>query len=96
MAIFLGERKTVGQDLLVLDATFDTMKMTTKAIKSKHCMEGSSFVESWVEIWDYVGDTKFKGFVGGIGFTRSLFVFIGEDILGKDIKHGYEHFRWKM
>ena len=69
-----------------MDAAFDTTKMIT----SKQYMECSDSIESWVEIWDYVGDVLFKGFVGGRGFAKSLFVFIGEGVVGKSMKPGYE------
>ena len=79
-----------------MDATFDTAKMNDEIAKPKHCIESSSSVESWVEIWDYVGDVRFKGFVGGIVFTKSLFIFITDDMVGKEMKPGYEPFWQKI
>lgn len=80
-AIFLGERDTVGQDSLVTGAQ-------TVTSLGKHRGMRHGLVSSWVEVWDYVGDTSFRGFIAGEGQEKNLFVFFHDGFIGKDLKHG--------
>ncbi|MCJ1310824.1 hypothetical protein MMC25_004491 [Agyrium rufum] len=63
--------------------------------------ETAANVRDWVEVWDYAGDTNYSGFTvasgpgsgsfmkGGQGSSdRSLFVFLDEEMVGKDLKPG--------
>ncbi|TKA49826.1 hypothetical protein B0A49_12705 [Cryomyces minteri] len=45
-------------------------------------------VREWIEIWDYVGGARFRGFVGGNDAEKALFVFFDEGVIGRDLKHG--------
>lgn len=49
----------------------------------------TSLVSEWIEIWDYVGDLRFRGFAAGHGDQRSLFAFFDDAVIGKDLKQGY-------
>ena len=75
--IFLSERKAVKQDCLEVGAYLDKDGLTSPRL-----------LEEWVEIWDYAGDLRFRGFVGGKGYTRGLFVFFDSTLVGKDLKAG--------
>ncbi|KAK3669620.1 hypothetical protein LTR78_010495 [Recurvomyces mirabilis] len=46
-------------------------------------------VKDYVEIWDYVGGARFRGFVAETQDERSLFVFFDKEVIGKDLKPGY-------
>ena len=80
-AVFLGERSTATQDSLVTGAHYNHVleeyRGTTRGL-----------VNTWIEVWDYVGDTSFRGFVGGEGSGKSLFIFFDEGLIDKDLKHG--------
>ena len=45
-------------------------------------------VREWVEIWDYAGDCRFRGFVAEKDGTRALFIFFDSSVIGKDLKQG--------
>lgn len=48
----------------------------------------TGIVQAWFEVWDYVGDASFRGFVAGEGSERCLFTFFDAKIVGKDLKRG--------
>ncbi|KZF20103.1 hypothetical protein L228DRAFT_285477 [Xylona heveae TC161] len=75
-AVFLGEREQ-SADSLVVGAHTNVAK-TNRHERS---------ITSWVEVWDYAGGTRFRGFVAG-EIHRSLFVFFDADAIGKDLKQG--------
>jgi hypothetical protein len=59
----------------------------------KDCFENLSVksanrVESWFEVWDYVGGCSFRGFVVDNGIEKSLFVFFHAKVVGRDLKPG--------
>ena len=74
-AIFLVERKMATQESLVMDSHI-----------LAHTHRQS--VREWVEVWDYTTGLSFRGFVGGNGAERTLFVFFGEEVVGQDLKSG--------
>lgn len=43
----------------------------------------------WIEVWDYTGGTRFRGFIAEKLQDRTLFVFFDELVVGKDLKQGY-------
>ncbi|KAK4574226.1 hypothetical protein LTR86_001987 [Recurvomyces mirabilis] len=45
-------------------------------------------VKDYVEIWDYVGGARFRGFVAEKEDERSMFVFFDREVIGKDLKPG--------
>ena len=74
--VFLGERDA-GED--------GSSEMETFHYSSNH---NAGQVNSWLEIWDYAGGCSFRGFVGGTGAEKCLFVFFASDIVGHDLKGG--------
>lgn len=77
-AVFLGERN-MAEGSLVDDAHIP--------IASDGYFEATEQVQGWVEVWDYTGGARFRGFVSG-GAEKSLFVFFDRGAVGKDLKHG--------
>ncbi|MCJ1255683.1 hypothetical protein MMC24_003500 [Lignoscripta atroalba] len=77
-ATFLGERKAVKQDLLVLDAP--------KSIHANNTVGHS--VINWLEVWDYTGGIQFRGFITRNGSENGLFVFLSQEAVGRDLKPG--------
>lgn len=47
-------------------------------------------VEKWVEVWDYVGGIRFRGFLATKEGQRALFVFFDENVYTHDLKPGYD------
>jgi len=50
---------------------------------------GGGAVKEYVEVFDYVGGARFRGFVAEQGGERSMFVFFDKEVIGKDLKPGY-------
>lgn len=48
----------------------------------------TGFVREWVEIWDYAGGVRFRGFVAEKDGARALFVFFDSSVIGQDLKQG--------
>jgi hypothetical protein len=51
--------------------------------------EAGGMVKDYVEIWDYTGGARFRGFVAEKEDERALFVFFDKEVIGKDLKPGY-------
>jgi Ornithine decarboxylase antizyme len=45
-------------------------------------------VDSFVEVWDYVGGARFRGFVAERQDKRAMFVFLDRDSFGNELKSG--------
>jgi hypothetical protein len=45
-------------------------------------------VTDWLEVWDYVGGARFRGFMAENEGERSLFVFFDQEVVGSDLKPG--------
>ena len=45
-------------------------------------------IREYVEVWDYAGGARFRGFVAERGDERSLFVFFDREVVGLDLKPG--------
>lgn len=54
-----------------------------------HKVSKAYTVDKWIEVWDYVGDIRFKGFVAGKSSDPCLFVFFEGTVVGKELKPGY-------
>lgn len=48
----------------------------------------AGLVREWVEIWDYAGGLRFRGFVAEKDGSRALFIFFDNSVMGKDLKSG--------
>lgn len=48
-------------------------------------------IAQWLEIWDYPGGARFRGFTvdGPAQGEKTMFVFFDESVISKDLKHGY-------
>ncbi len=48
----------------------------------------AGMLKEYVEVWDYTGDARFRGFVADKDNERALFVFFDREVIGKDLKPG--------
>ena len=48
----------------------------------------NGLVREYVEVWDYAGGARFRGFVAEKDDERALFVFFDNEVIGKDLKPG--------
>lgn len=48
-------------------------------------------IREYVEMWDYAGGTRFRGFVAEKEDERAMFVFFDKEVIGKDLKPGFVH-----
>ena len=51
----------------------------------------SGAVETWIEVWDYVGGNRFRGFVAESmdEGEKAMFVFFDQTVIEGDLKAGY-------
>ncbi|KAJ5401451.1 uncharacterized protein N7487_007347 [Penicillium crustosum] len=79
-ATFLGERNSVGQESLGMDA-FEN-------IQSNQVGNPRHRIQLWIEVWDYSGDAIYRGFVAEHNKERTLFVFFEDRALEHGLKSG--------
>jgi Ornithine decarboxylase antizyme len=78
-SVFLGERKVGETESVVMD----TFERNAKLF-------GGSLIDDFLELWDYRGDARFRGFVTralGDPEDKTLVVFFDNQIVGKELKH---------
>jgi hypothetical protein len=46
-------------------------------------------ITDYIEMWDYVGGIRFRGFVAEKEDEKAMFVFFDEAVIGGDLKAGY-------
>jgi hypothetical protein len=51
--------------------------------------QAGGMIRDYVEVWDYAGGARFRGFVAEKENERALFVFFDKDVMGMDLKPGY-------
>jgi hypothetical protein len=49
----------------------------------------SGSVQTWIEVFDYVGGNRFRGFVADKNGETAMFVFFDESVVEGDLKAGY-------
>ena len=77
--VFLGERDAVKQNSLEVGAYLQRRNGRPRP---------KLLLEEWVEMWDYAGDLRFRGFVAGGVHMKSLFVFFDKTMVDNDLKSG--------
>ncbi|RHZ49893.1 uncharacterized protein CDV56_103800 [Aspergillus thermomutatus] len=86
-AIFIGEMKFAQQESPGMDAYQSRPNWTGREKRS---------IRNWVEVWDYVGDAIYRGFLTDMNDERTLFLFFKNSVLGHNLKAGsslaYWHF----
>ncbi|KAH0537116.1 hypothetical protein FGG08_006078 [Glutinoglossum americanum] len=92
--VFLGERGSTDSGALVTGAHLSSnnhaniITGSPRGEANAGLLKGSRDVHEWLEVWDYVGGARFRGFVGGGDDAKSLFIFFDEGVIGRDLKHG--------
>ena len=97
--IFLGERnlnvhdslemgmheynKSIGSDYSSDSTGLSSSQDSLDSLTARHGM-----VTEWLEVWDYVGGARFRGFIAENEGERVLFVFFDQGVLGSDLKPG--------
>ncbi|ORY15958.1 ornithine decarboxylase antizyme-domain-containing protein [Clohesyomyces aquaticus] len=73
------------------DSTHASTKQGIEHEKSDTAFDDNNdgVVTDYLEIWDYVGGNKFRGFVVDKDGERSMFVFFDKAVMGADLKAGY-------
>ncbi|KAF2878039.1 ornithine decarboxylase antizyme-domain-containing protein [Massariosphaeria phaeospora] len=51
-------------------------------------VRSKGIVSDWVEMWDYVGGNRFRGFVAEQDQEKAMFVFFDQSVIGGDLKAG--------
>lgn len=84
--VFLGEegRYTDNGSYDMIASKPVSGKNTLYTHEKRQCTK----VGAYFEMWDYVGGSSFRGFVGGHGNKQGLFIFFEKSIIHKDLKRG--------
>ncbi|KAF1963842.1 hypothetical protein CC80DRAFT_588158 [Byssothecium circinans] len=78
-----------GFDVRHADRIMDSPPALAVRDMDKVNMEaGDGMVKDWIEVWDYVGGIRFRGFVVENDGEKTLFVFFDETVIGGKIKAG--------
>ena len=48
----------------------------------------NALVSDWVEVWDYVGGIRFRGFVAESAHDKAMVAFFDQNVVGSDLKAG--------
>lgn len=48
----------------------------------------TGLVTDWLEVFDYVGGNRFRGFVAEQDGEKTMFVFFDQSVIGGDLKPG--------
>jgi hypothetical protein len=59
------------------------------AAKDAFFARDASIISDCIEMWDYVGGVRFRGFVAEQGGEKAMFVFFDQAVVGGDLKAGY-------
>ncbi|GIC84907.1 uncharacterized protein Aud_000734 [Aspergillus udagawae] len=78
-AIFIGEMKFAQQESPGMDAYQSRPNWTGREKRP---------IRNWVEVWDYVGDAIYRGFLTDLNDERTLFLFFKDSVLGHKLKAG--------
>lgn len=46
-------------------------------------------ITDWIEMWDYVGGIRFRGFVAEKDNEKAMFIFFDQSVMEGDLKAGY-------
>ena len=96
-AVFLGEGNLARQDSLVMGTHTSAGRVVMLRPGSPgQCpptpdsagAAAKASVGQWMEMWDYVGGLRFRGFVTAEHRDHSMFVFFDESLVGCDLKPG--------
>ncbi|PGH19078.1 hypothetical protein AJ79_00112 [Helicocarpus griseus UAMH5409] len=82
--VFLGERPLVPQQSLVIGAVPNGKNASVSETRTT-----PGRIQNFIEVWDYAGDTIYRGFVAADGDRRTLFVFFdSHTVAGQGFKSG--------
>ncbi|KAL5371032.1 hypothetical protein PMIN02_012942 [Paraphaeosphaeria minitans] len=103
-AVFLGEGNLAQQDSLVMgmhnmttdivnnygiDVQLDTTSATDSPSPEGYgWVHQKGLVSDWIEVWDYVGGIRFRGFVAEKADVKAMVVFFDQNVIGGDLKAG--------
>lgn len=88
----MGMHNNMTTDI-VNDYGIDVRKHTGSATDSPSSegygwTEQNGLVSDWVEVWDYVGGNRFRGFVADKADEKAMVVFFDQNVIGGDLKAG--------
>lgn len=102
-AVFLVEKDTGLENSLVMDVRNKSINAPrtpqhtlinhalltpTPSPGSEIHVKAKGMMREYVEMWDYVGGARFRGFVVEKDDERSMFAFFDNEVIGTDLKPG--------
>jgi hypothetical protein len=91
-SLVMGMQNTKTADI-VNDYGIDVRRNTSSATdlpspEGFDWVQQKGLVSDWIEIWDYVGGIRFRGFVADKADEKAMFVFFDQNVIGGDLKAG--------
>jgi hypothetical protein len=86
--IFLGEEGRMASNGSIVMGTDSAYSPPNDSKDAFSYFSNNQAIDAWLEIWDYTSGCSFRGFVGGNGDKKSLFVFFDASVIGRDLKQG--------
>ncbi|KAH4111817.1 hypothetical protein HBH74_101430 [Parastagonospora nodorum] len=90
-SVFLGEGSQICEDSLVLGTHCKVDGYPERLMDSPEpetIAADSGVVSDWIEMWDYVGGIRFRGFVADKDGEKAMFVFFDQSVVAGDLKAG--------
>lgn len=60
----------------------------SSSLSSSSSKSSKRLLTDWLEVYDYAGGARFRGFIEDGGHSRSMFAFFDKSVLGNDLKPG--------
>tara|TARA_R110002003_G_scaffold391_15_gene19532 strand:- start:23131 stop:23529 length:399 start_codon:yes stop_codon:yes gene_type:complete len=88
-SVFLGEGSQTRQDSLVMGMyNVDDYGVKPREADLHAEEHGHGNITDWIEMWDYVGGIRFRGFVAEKKDEKAMFVFFDQSVVVGDLKAG--------
>ena len=72
----------------LLDSDVAVLSSPENSIDDFRETDGHAFVQSYLEVWEYVGGSRFRGFVAERNGQRAMFIFFDREAFGNELKSG--------
>lgn len=77
----------------VNDYGIDVRQFTSRILDSPSpetvgYVQQKGLVSDWIEMWDYVGGIRFRGFVAEKDDEKAMVIFFDQNVIGGDLKAG--------
>jgi hypothetical protein len=80
--------KEIQSNNQMVDGSIDSGELSSSQESLDSSTERHGLVTDWLEVWDYVGGARFRGFIAENEGERNLFIFFDQGVFVSDLKPG--------